>query len=424
MHDRAGASREGVGRLLVHKYGGTSVADTECIRAVARRIAAVRRDGDRVAVVVSAMAGETNRLLALAGTMQPVPDTRELDALLATGEQAAAALLSMALRAEGCAAESLTGWQAGLETDASHGRARITWLDPDRVREVLDRGGIPVVAGFQGVTPAGDITTIGRGGSDTSAVALAVVLRANECIISTDVDGVYTADPRLVPNARRLDRVTFEEMLELAGLGSRVLQTRSVAFAGRYRVPVRVVSSFVEGAGTLITFEDTKLEAPRIAGIAFSTDEIMVSLRGLPEGMGIWRALDALAGAGAEIDMLSQHREPEKHLDLSFVVHKSDYGRSLPVLGEISRELGIREIVEEPGLAKISVVGVGVRRAHARIAARICRTLAELGIAVRLIASSEIKISVAVEANFGEQAVQALHEAFGLHEVEAGIAAE
>lgn len=411
----SGANDAGAGRLVVHKYGGTSVAGPDRLRAVARRIEHAVEAGDRVVVVVSAMAGETDRLLGLGRGIASRPDPRELDALLATGEQASAALLSLALRCRGLPAESLTGWQAELETDGSHGRARITWFGATRVREILDRGGVPVIAGFQGVTPTGDVTTLGRGGSDTTAVALAVRLGADECVICTDVDGVYTADPRVVGTARRLDRITFEEMIELAGLGSKVLETRSVAFAGRYRMPVRVVSAFREGPGTLISFEDTEMEAPRIAGIAYSADQALVTYRGLPDGInGPWRVLDAVAGAGVEIDMLSQQVGPDGHLDLSFAVLGGDYERAMPQLREIGGSLGVMEVVDERGVSKISVVGVGVRRAHARAAARLCRALADCGIAIRLMASSEIKISVAVDAALGEMAVKALHRAFGL----------
>lgn len=411
--------------MVVHKYGGTSVGDLARIRAVADRIHRAVRAGDRVAVVVSAMAGETDRLLGLARDMEAPERDREVDALLATGEQASAALLSMALRNRGLDATSLTGWQAGLETDPSHGRARITRFGADRVRRVLDDAGIPVVSGFQGVSPVADVTTLGRGGSDTTAVALAVALGADECIIGTDVDGVYTADPRIVPLAGRLARISFEEMMELAGLGSKVLAARSVAFAGRYRVPLRVVSAFRESEGTLISYEETGMEAPRIVGITHSADETLISLRGIPSGQGnVWRVLDAVAAAGIEIDMLAQQNAPGGGTDLSFTAHGSDYEQSVPLLRELRGVLGVREVCHERGLAKISLVGVGVRRAHARVAAQLCRTLDESGIAVRQMASSEIKISVAVESIFGEQAVRALHRAFGLDEVRGTVVAE
>lgn len=410
---------------MVLKFGGSSVADLSRVRSVARRIAEYRDAGDRVAVVVSAMAGETDRLLALARSVQPTPDERELDALLATAEQVATALLCMGLRTLGEAAQSLTGWQAGVETDDRHGRARITWLDADRVREIMDRGGTPVLAGFQGVSPVGDITTLGRGGSDTTAVALAVALGADECIISKDVDGVYSADPRIVPGARRLDRIGVEEMMELAGLGSKVLQTRSVAFAGRYGVPVRVVSSFQGGEGTLITDEGSKVEASRIAGIAMSADEALVRLRfrdGEPET--VWRVLEGLARGGIEIDMVSQQFPSGEKLDLSFAVHGSDYERCLACLRAVGDEAGIHSVDEKRGLAKISVVGVGVRRAHARVSARLYRTLSGAGIAVLAVAATETRLSVAVDGRCGEAAVRALHRTFGLDEVGEAEAAE
>lgn len=419
-----GAREPPPGRIVVHKYGGTSVGDADRIRAVAGRIERGLRAGDRIAAVVSAMAGETDRLLSLAGIMQDPPDARELDALLATGEQAAAALLSLALRGRGLAAECLTGWQAGLETDGAHGRARIIWFDADRVREVLDRGAIPVLAGFQGMNAAEDITTLGRGGSDTTAVALAVALRAHECIICKDVDGILTADPRIVPVARHLKRITFEEMMELAGLGSKVLQARSVALAGRHRLPLRVVSTFQGGEGTLISYEETQVEAPRIAGITSSADEALVTLAGIPAGADVvWRALEGLAGAGVEVDMLSQQTIDGKS-GLSFTVQGSDYERALAELRTVNRDLGAREVSGERGLAKISVVGVGIRRAHARAAARFRRTLASEGITVRLMASSEIKISVAIHADAVERAVRALHHEFGLDKVEETEAVE
>jgi len=400
--------------LYVHKYGGTSVGSVERIKEVANKVIAARERGEQVVVVVSAMSGETNRLVALAHEIDGSPDPREMDVLLSTGEQVTIALLSIALQARGCPAASYTGGQVRIVTDEAHTKARILDIDTERLRQDLSAGRVVVVAGFQGVTEAGDITTLGRGGSDTTAVALAAALGADECLIYTDVDGVYTTDPRIEPRARRLDRITFEEMLEMASLGSKVLQIRSVEFAGKYNVALRVLSSFVEGPGTLITYEEQTVEKALISGIAFNRDEAKLTVQGVPDRPGVAHAiLGPIAAANIEVDMIVQNVAGDKTTDFTFTVNRNDYIRAMAVLEDCKRELGAREVTGDTHIVKISLVGVGMR-SHAGIASKMFETLANEGINIRMISTSEIKISVVVDERYLELAVRALHEAFQL----------
>jgi len=401
--------------LIVQKYGGTSVGNPERIAAVADKVIDWRNRGNDIVVVVSAMSGETNRLLELAGSITDRPVPRELDVLLATGEQVTIALLSMALEKRGCPARSYTGTQVHIRTDSAFTKARITEIDDKRMRADLGAGRVVVVAGFQGVDDEGNITTLGRGGSDTTAVALAAALHADECQIYTDVDGVYTTDPRVVPEARRLDRITFEEMLEMASLGSKVLQIRSVSFAGRYNVPLRVLSSFEEGEGTLITYEDEKMEQALISGIAFSRDEAKLTILGVPDKPGVAHALlGPIADANIEIDMIVQNVAPDgATTDFTFTVHRNDYKRALEILQRIASGMGAREVSGDDRIVKVSLVGVGMR-SHAGIASTMFAALAAEGVNIRMISTSEIKISVVVDEKYLELAVRALHAAFKL----------
>jgi aspartate kinase len=401
--------------LIVQKYGGTSVGSPERIAAVADKVIDWRNRGNDIVVVVSAMSGETNRLLDLAGAITDRPVPRELDVLLATGEQVTIALLSMALETRGCPARSYTGTQVHIRTDSAYTKARIREIDDKRMRADLAEGRVVVVAGFQGVDDEGNITTLGRGGSDTTAVALAAALHADECQIYTDVDGVYTTDPRVVPEARRLDRITFEEMLEMASLGSKVLQIRSVSFAGRYNVPLRVLSSFEEGEGTLITYEDEKMEQAQISGIAFSRDEAKLTILGVPDKPGVAHALlGPIADANIEVDMIVQNVAPDgATTDFTFTVHRNDYKRAMEILDKTAREMGAREVSGDERIVKISLVGVGMR-SHAGIASTMFAALAEEGVNIRMISTSEIKISVVVDEKYLELAVRALHAAFKL----------
>jgi len=402
--------------LIVQKYGGTSVGNPDRIHAVAKKVAEFRSRGDDVVVVVSAMSGETNRLLDLAHSMDEEPDARELDVLLATGEQTTIALLSMALNKIGCPARSYTGHQVHILTDNIHGKARILDIDGKRVKHDLEKGRVVVVAGFQGVDEEGNITTLGRGGSDTTAVALAAALKADECQIYTDVDGVYTTDPRIVPGARRLDRITVEEMLEMASLGAKVLQIRSVEFAGKYHVPLRVLSSFEDGPGTLITYEEQDMEQALISGIAFNRDEAKVTILGVPDQPGIaYQILGAISEENVNVDMIVQNVGADDTTDFTFTVHRADYKKALNVLGAKSRELGAREVVGDDHIVKISVVGVGMR-SHAGIASTMFKALADEGINIQMISTSEIKVSVVVDEKYLELGVRALHAAFGLEE--------
>ncbi|MDV3239451.1 MAG: aspartate kinase [Gammaproteobacteria bacterium] len=401
--------------LIVQKYGGTSVGSPERIAAVADRVIDYRRRGHDVIVVVSAMSGETDRLIKLARSVSAKPDPRELDVLLATGEQATIALLCMVLHDRGCPARSYTGQQVHILTDSAFNKARIQEIEGARIRKDLADGKVVVVAGFQGVDEQGNITTLGRGGSDTTAVALAAALKADECQIYTDVDGVYTTDPRVVPEARRLDRITFEEMLEMASLGSKVLQIRSVEFAGKYNVPLRVLSSFQEGEGTLITYEDEKMENPLISGIAFNRDEAKITVLGVPDQPGVaYRVLGPVADADIEVDMIVQNISPAGDTtDFTFTVHRNDYDKAIAVIQKVAQELGAREVSGDNKIVKISLVGVGMR-SHAGIASTMFSALAREGINIRMISTSEIKISVVVDEKYLELGVRALHDAFQL----------
>jgi len=400
--------------LAVEKYGGTSVGSVERINAVADRVSESHQKGEQLVVVVSAMAGETNRLLGLAEEIDPDAQAREMDVLVSTGEQVTIALLSMALNKRGIEARSYTGGQVQILTDNVHGKARILDIDAARVREDLENNRVVVVAGFQGVDEEGNITTLGRGGSDTTAVAMAAALEADECRIFTDVDGVYTTDPRIVPEARRLDQITVEEMLELASQGAKVLQTRSVEFAGKYRVPLRVLSSFEDGQGTLITHEVSDMEQPLIAGIAYNRDEAKVTIRGVPDQPGVAsRIFGPISAAHLNIDMIIQNVAQDGTTDLTFTVNRNEYAQSMKLLNEIAQELNARDVVGDDTLAKIAIVGVGMR-SHSGVAAKMFDTLAAEGINIELISTSEIKISVGVNDKYLELAVRALHKAFEL----------
>jgi aspartate kinase len=400
--------------LIVQKYGGTSVASPAHIERVADRVIAARNAGNRIVVVVSAMSGETNRLLALAKEITSQPNPRELDVILSTGEQVTIGLLAIALEKRGCPAVSYTGAQVHILTDSAYNKARIVEIDGDRLNRELDEGHVVVVAGFQGVDDKGNITTLGRGGSDTTAVALAAALRADECQIYTDVDGVYTTDPRVVPDARRLDKVTYEEMLELASLGAKVLQIRSVEFASKYNVPLRVLSSFDDGPGTLITAEEEGMEQALISGIAFNRDEAKLTVLGVPDQPGVASAiLGPIADANIEVDMIVQNVAEDSSTDFTFTVHRNDYDKALKILQQTCKNLGAREVVGDNRIVKISLVGVGMR-SHAGIASTMFRALANEGINIRMISTSEIKISVVVDEKYLELGVRALHSAFGL----------
>ncbi|TCK17681.1 aspartate kinase [Thiogranum longum] len=403
--------------LIVQKYGGTSVGTPERIEAVADKVIAYRDQGHQLVVVVSAMSGETNRLLELAGQISDRPVPRELDVLLSTGEQVTIALLSMALEKRGCPARSYTGGQVHILTDNAHNKARIQDIDAERVGADLSAGRVVVVAGFQGIDEEGNITTLGRGGSDTTAVALAAALKADECQIFTDVDGVYTTDPRVAPDARRLDRITFEEMLEMASLGSKVLQIRAVEFAGKYNVPLRVLSSFEPGNGTLITYEEEGMEQALISGIAFNRDEAKLTVLGVPDQPGIAHLIvGPIADANIEVDMIVQNMAPDgKTTDFTFTLHRNDYARAMEILQATANELGASEVSGDDKIVKISLVGVGMR-SHAGIASTMFETLAKEGINIRMISTSEIKVSVVVDEKYLELGVRALHEAFELEQ--------
>ncbi|MBI2790334.1 MAG: aspartate kinase [Gammaproteobacteria bacterium] len=402
--------------LIVQKYGGTSVASIACMMHVARKIKATQSAGHDVVVVVSAMGDETDRLEGLAFQITEQPMAREMDVLLATGEQVSIALLSMALQSIGCAAKSYTGFQVGIHTDTAHTRARIEHIEEAKIREDLERGFVVVVAGFQGIDANGNITTLGRGGSDTTAVALAATLKADECQIYTDVDGVYTADPRMVPDARRMPRVTFDEMLEMASLGAQVLQIRAVEFAGKYNVPLRVLSTFKEGSGTLITFEEKGMEQPIVSGLAFSREEAKLIIRGVPDKPGIaGQILGPISEAHIEVDMIIQNLGDDGNTDFTFTVHRRDYDRARAILEKIDKELNAKGILGDAKIAKVSLVGVGMR-SHAGIASTMFEVLGKEGINIQLISTSEIKVSVVVDEKYLELGVRTLHEAFRLHE--------
>lgn len=409
--------------LIVQKYGGTSVGNPERIKNVARRVAKFKAEGHQVVVVVSAMSGETNRLIALAREIQAHPDPRELDVVVSTGEQVTIGLLAMALKQEGVPARSYTGAQVQIVTDSAFNKARISSIDEHNIRADLDSGKVVVVAGFQGVDEEGNITTLGRGGSDTTGVAIAAALRADECQIYTDVDGVYTTDPRLVPEARRLKSITFEEMLELASLGSKVLQIRSVEFAGKYKVKLRVLSSFLDdpGEGTLITFEeDDKMEQAIISGIAFNRDEAKITVRGVPDKPGIaYQILGPVSEANIDVDMIIQNVGVDGSTDFSFTVHRNEFAKAMDILqNQVQPHIGAREVIGDDKTAKVSAVGVGMR-SHVGIASKMFRTLAEEGINIQMISTSEIKISVVIDEKYLELAVRVLHKAFGLEQEDA-----
>ena len=415
--------------LIVHKYGGTSMGSTERIRNVAKRVAKWARAGHQIVVVPSAMSGETNRLLGLAKELAPAkPDTaysRELDMLASTGEQASSALLAIALQSEGQASVSYAGWQVPIKTNSAFTKARIESIDDVRVRADLNAGKVVIITGFQGVDEQGNITTLGRGGSDTSAVAVAAALKADECLIYTDVDGVYTTDPRVVPEARRLHTVSFEEMLEMASLGSKVLQIRSVEFAGKYKVPMRVLSSFTPwdidineeaASGTLITFEeDEQMEQAVVSGIAFNRDEAKISVLGVPDKPGIaYQILGAVADANIEVDVIIQNLSKDGKTDFSFTVHRNDYARTIDLLKEkVLPGLGATEVSGDAKICKVSIVGIGMR-SHVGVASKMFRSLSEEGINIQMISTSEIKTSVVIDEKYMELAVRALHKAFDL----------
>jgi aspartate kinase len=415
--------------LIVHKYGGTSMGTTERIRNVAKRVAKWARAGHQMVVVPSAMSGETNRLLALAKEVSPSIETattmRELDMIASTGEQVSVGLLSLALQAEGLQAVSYTGWQVPVQTDSAYTKARIQNIADQRVRDDLAAGKVVVITGFQGIDPDGHITTLGRGGSDTSAVAVAAALKAGECLIYTDVDGVYTTDPRVVPEARRLQTISFEEMLEMASLGSKVLQIRSVEFAGKYRVPLRVLSSFTPWdidlaeeaqSGTLITFEeDEKMEQAVVSGIAFSRDEAKVTVMGVPDKPGIaYQILGEVADANIDVDVIIQNVSHDGKTDFSFTVHRNDYARTMDLLkNKVAPATGAAQVMGDPKICKVSIVGIGMR-SHVGVASKMFRTLSEEGINIQMISTSEIKTSVVIDEKYMELAVRALHKAFEL----------
>ncbi|HYN61574.1 MAG TPA: aspartate kinase [Rubrivivax sp.] len=417
--------------LIVHKYGGTSMGSTERIRSVAKRVAKWSRAGHQMIVVPSAMSGETNRLLGLAKELAPAQHTpeamRELDLIAATGEQVSVGLLALALQAEGLDAVSYAGWQVPIRTDSAYTKARIQSIDDARVRADLQAGRVVIITGFQGIDEQGHITTLGRGGSDTSAVAVAAAMKADECLIYTDVDGVYTTDPRIVPEARRLQTVSFEEMLEMASLGSRVLQIRSVEFAGKYRVPLRVLSSFTPWdidideearSGTLITFEeDAKMEQAVVSGIAFTRDEAKVTVVGVPDKPGIaYQILGAVAEANIDVDVIVQNVSHGGRTDFSFTVNRNDYARTLDLLrARVAPATGAAEVTGDPRICKVSIVGIGMR-SHVGVAAKMFRTLSEEGINIQMVTTSEIKTSVVIDEKYVELAVRSLHKAFDLEQ--------
>jgi len=411
--------------LIVQKYGGTSMGSVERIQNVARRVAKWHAAGHQVIVVPSAMAGETNRLLGLANEISAQPDPREVDMLCATGEQASSALLAMALMSQGVPARSYAGWQVPIRTDSAHTKARVKSIESERLREDLDEGRVVVVTGFQGVDEEGNITTLGRGGSDTSAVAIAAAMGADECMIFTDVDGVYTTDPRVAPEARRMRVISFEEMLELASLGSKILQIRAVEFAGKYRVPLRVLSSLTDPllpieeesvSGTLITFEeDLQMEAAVVSGIAFSRDEAKFTLLGVPDKPGVaYSILGPVAAANIDVDVILQNQSVDGTTDFSFTVNRNDFARTYKLLQEqVGPTVGAKEIIPDDNVCKVSIVGIGMR-SHVGVASLMFRTLADEGINIQMISTSEIKTSVVIADKYMELAVRALHKAFEL----------
>lgn len=400
--------------LIVHKYGGTSVGSIEKIKNVARKVAKVREEGHDVIVVVSAMSGETNKLVGMAHEMSERPDEREYDALISTGEQITSTLLAIALNSMGIPAVSFQGYQIKIVTDSAFTKARIQRIDADRVMRELKAGKIITVSGFQGVDEEGNITTLGRGGSDTTAVAIAAALKADECIIYTDVDGVYTTDPNICPNARKLDKITYEEMLEMASLGAKVLQIRSVEFAQKYNVPLRVKSTFVENEGTLVTKEDEKVEAPLVSGVAYDKNEAKITLQGVPDKPGIaTKIFTPLADANINVDMIVQNVSAEGHTDLTFTVPKSDFKKALEIVKNTAKDIEARNVIADENIAKVSVVGVGMR-SHSGVAAKMFDLLSKEGINIMMISTSEIKVSCVIDNKYTELAVRVLHDGFGL----------
>jgi aspartate kinase len=402
--------------LIVQKYGGTSVGSLERIEIVAEKVIAAKQQGYDVVVVLSAMTGETDRLIQLARALHHQPNPREYDVLVSTGEQVTIALLSIALHARGFEARSYTGWQAGIETCSTHKKARIVKIDGKSIKNDISQGRIPVIAGFQGIDATANITTLGRGGSDTTAVALAAAFNAKECQIFTDVDGIYTTDPRIVSQARRLPVITFEEMLELASLGAKVLQIRAVEFAGKYNVPVRVLSTFKEGPGTLITFEDTNMEQPLVSGIAFDRNQAKITMLGIPDKPGVVTyILGAVSEKNIDVDMIVQNvPSSDQTIDFSFTLHADDYPVAEETLKEVASILGARGVVGDDKMAKLSIVGVGMR-SHAGVATTMFKALGEEGINIKLISTSEIKISVVISEKHLELGMKCLHSAFALH---------
>jgi aspartate kinase len=402
--------------LIVHKYGGTSVGTVERIHRVADRVAKAKEEGHDLVVVLSAMSGETDRLIKLAHEVAKTPDERELDMLLSTGERVTIALLAMELRGRGIDARSFTGRQVGIITDSAHTRARIARVAADRIREALKHGIIPIVAGFQGINEQSDVTTLGRGGSDLTAVALAAALKADRCIIYTDVDGVYTADPNVVPTARRLDKVSYEEMLELASLGAKVLQSRSVEFAAKFNVPVEVQSSFKEGKGTLVVKEDADMERVAVSGVTGDRHQAKLTIVGVPDRPGIAaRIFGPIAEANIIVDMIIQNVSQASLTDMSFTVPRADLSKAAPIVQRVAQDIGAKSVAVTEAIAKVSLVGVGMRT-HSGVAAKMFDVLSKSGINIMMISTSEIKISCVIEEKYLEQAMRALHKAFGLDE--------
>lgn len=400
--------------LIVQKYGGTSVGTIERIHRVADRVAQTQRDGHKIVVVLSAMSGETDRLIKLAHEATPIPDERELDMLLSTGERVTIALLAMELRGRGINARSFTGRQVGIITDSAHTKARIARVTADRIREALEQGVIPIVAGFQGINEQSDVTTLGRGGSDLSAVALAAALKADRCIIFTDVEGVFTADPNIVPAARRIDKIAYEEMLEMASLGAKVLQTRSVEFAAKFNVPVEVNSSFKEGKGTLVTKEDADMEAAAVAGVTGDRNQAKITIVGVPDKPGIAaRIFGSVAEAHINVDMIIQNMSQAAMTDLSFTVPRADLKKAVPIIQAVAKDIEAKSVSVTEAIAKVSLIGVGMR-SHSGVAAKMFEVLSREGINIMMISTSEIKISCVIDEKYLELAMRSLHAAFGL----------
>jgi len=404
--------------LIVQKYGGTSVGTIERIHRVADRVAHTQREGHQVVVVLSAMSGETDRLIKLAHEVTTVPDERELDMLLSTGERITIALLSMELRGRGINARSFTGRQVGIMTDSAHTKARIARVTADRIKEALKQGVIPVVAGFQGINEQSDVTTLGRGGSDLSAVALAAALKADRCVIFTDVDGVYTADPNIVPAARRIDKIAYEEMLEMASLGAKVLQTRSVEFAAKFHVPVEVNSSFKEGKGTLVTKEDTDMEAAAVSGVTGDRNQAKITIVGVPDKPGIAaRIFGPVAESHINVDMIIQNMSQAALTDLSFTVPRADLKKAVPIIQAVAKDIEAKSVSVTEAIAKVSLIGVGMR-SHSGVAAKMFDVLSREGINIMMISTSEIKISCVIDEKYLELAMRALHSAFDLDQAQ------